>query len=645
LNLPSRETAVSAQATPSPVILFGLLSANPKGFAFVRLEDGGPDVFIPPRARLGAQHGERVGITLDAGDAVSDRRSGAVVQIPDRAPEWIGEVIQTPTGIQIKPVDARLHAVELIDAPVEALGSIVHARLLTRPRGPNTGQAQWLATLGTGPTANVVNAIVSRAHDLPAEFAQDVLEAADAFGDVSFTPEAYPDRVDLRKQAFVTIDGASSRDLDDALWAQTLPNGRSRLLVAIADVSHYVRPGSIIDAEAQKRTTSTYLPGTVNPMLPNALSQGLCSLNPDVERLCVVCEMDIDELGNVASSKFYRAVMLSHARMTYNEVEEHLFQSDAMPPHLAAVEGSLRALRTVYERLAHARSIRGAMDFQSNEVALSLNASGAVRAIYKPERTQAHRLVEETMVAANVQAARTLHERDHESLFRIHGAPPLKKHGTLNAMLQARGLPELSEHGSVGAGELSALALAHPQLSGAVMRAQDKARYETRNIGHFGLGLDHYAHFTSPIRRYPDLVMHRVLVGEAQPDLEMLALACSEGERRSTAAEREATDRLRAAYLADKQGERMTGKIDGMTRMGAFISLDKTAASGLLPLSCFGDNAVIDEVSQHITDSQGVVWSLGQELEVALASSDWRTNRIEFAAPSLVPHLASAPRP
>ena len=634
-NLPSSPAnqASSAPKTASAVV-FGQLSANPKGFAFVRLDDGCPDVFIPPRARMGAQHGERVGITLDKGEPGADRRSGFVVQLPERAPDWIGEVIQGPNGFQIKPVDARLPTVDLIDAPAEALSAIVRARVLVRPKGPGTGQAKWLETVGVGPTADVINAIVAKAHDLPGEFPAEVLQAADAFGPVDFTAAAYPGRADLRHLSLATIDGASSRDLDDALWAEILPNKHARLLVAIADVSHYVRPGSVIDTEAQKRTTSVYLPGSVNPMLPNALSQGLCSLNPDVERLCVVCEMDIDETGQVKSSQFYRAVMRSQARLTYSEVEEHLFQAEAMPPAWAGIASSMQALRTVYERLSSARASRGAMDFQSNEVALSLNAQGAVKSIYKPDRTSAHRLVEETMVAANVEAARTLHEKELESLFRTHGAPTLKKHDSLNAMLMARGLPELSEHGSVGTGELSDLAKAHPHLSGAVLRAQDKARYGTQNTGHFGLGLEHYAHFTSPIRRYPDLVMHRVLVGDAQPDLEALATVCSEGERRATAAEREATDRLRAAYLSGKQGERMTGKIDGMTRMGAFISLDKTGASGLLPLSCFGENAVIDEISQHITGGDGVVWSLGQELEVALASADWRTNRIELAAPA-----------
>lgn len=620
-------------------ILFGPLSANPKGFAFVRVDDGGPDVFIPPRARQGAQHGELVGIVLDppstnASDG-TDRRSGQVVQLPDRNPEWLGEVIAGPVGHQLRPVDPRLPTVDLTDAPEEAIGAIVQAQLTTRPRGPNSGQAKWLSTIGTGPTATVVNAIVSRAHDLPGRFPEAVLQAASELGDqVEFSPEADPDRADLRHLPFVTIDGASSRDLDDALFAQILPTGQARLLVAIADVAHYVRPGSIIDDEAQRRTTSVYLPGSVNPMLPNALSQGLCSLNPDVDRLCVVGELDISPSGEVVSSQFYRAIMRSHARLTYSEVEEHLFQSEEMPDAWAPSHVSLRSLRTVYERLASQRATRGAMDFLSNEVAISLNSSGVVKSIYKPVRTQAHRLVEETMVAANVAAAKTLHDRASDSLFRAHGAPNEKKHAALNAMLGARGLPELASHGSISAGDLAGVISDHPHLSGAVLRAQDKARYETKNSGHFGLGLEHYAHFTSPIRRYPDLVMHRILVGESQPGLELLAKMCSEGERRATAAEREATDRLRTGYLATKQGERVLGTIEGITRMGAFVSLDQTSASGLLPLSCFGDNAIIDEVAQHITDDQGNEWGLGQTLEDALASVDWKTNRIEFAAPA-----------
>ena len=621
--------------------LFGLLSANPKGFAFVRLDDGGPDVFIPPKSRMGAQHGERVGIELDASDAAQPPscRSGRVVQLPERAPEWIGHVVQTDSGFELHPIDPRCSPVALAQAPEEALGAIVLAHLTMRPRGVGTGEAVYVRTLGQGPTAPVINAIVSHAHGLPGDFPEAVLQEAQAMGDaVQFDPSAMTDRKDLRALPFCTIDGASSKDLDDALWAQVLPDGTLRLLVAIADVAHYVRPGSAIDDEAQKRTTSVYLPGSVNPMLPNALSQGLCSLNPHVDRFCVVCEMDIDANGAVASSRFYKAIMRSQARLTYSDVESHLFQGlDAgvpLPGHWSSIASSMTALRRVYERLAQARATRGAMDFSSNEVALSFNAGGVVRGIYKPARTNAHRLVEETMVAANVQAAKTLHDRAHDSLFRAHGAPPEKKHATLNAMLGARGIQPISDLGSVHAGELSALTQAHPHLASAILRAQDKARYETKNAGHFGLGLDHYAHFTSPIRRYPDLVMHRVLVGEAQPDLEMLAQACSEGERRATAAEREAVDRLRTAYLSGKEGERFAGVIESVTRMGAFVCLGDTAASGLLPLACFGENAVLDEVAQHIIDEHGVEWGLGDGVEVALAAADWKTSRIEFAAPA-----------
>lgn len=619
-----------------------MLSANPKGFAFVRLDDGGPDVFIPPKARMGAQHGERVGIELDTpsnADTDPNRRSGRVVHLPDRAPEWIGQVVQTETGMELHPVDPRHTQVELVNAPSEAVGSIVLAQLTLRPKGPGTGQASYLQTLGAGPSAPVINAIVSRAHGLPGAFPEPVVEEAAGMGDqVQFDPDLHPDRKDLRALPFCTIDGASSKDLDDALWAQVLPSGVARLLVAIADVSHYVRPGSAIDQEAQARTTSVYLPGTVCPMLPNALSQGLCSLNPGVDRFCVVCELHLDPKGEVLSSQFYPAVMHSHARLTYTEVEQHLFNgldhAQPFPDAWTPIAQSMPALRTVYERLAQARAKRGAMDFSSNEVALSLNAAGAVRSIYKPERTRAHRLVEETMVAANVAAAKTLHDRAHDSLFRAHGAPPEKKHAVLNALLAARGHDPLPGLGAVAASELSALTATHPHLSGAVLRAQDKASYQTKNRGHFGLGLEHYAHFTSPIRRYPDLVMHRILTGQSQPDLEALAQVCSEGERRATAAEREAVDRLRAAYLSGKQGERFSGVIESITRMGAFVSLEASAASGLVPLSCFGENAVLDEVAQHITDDLGHVWGIGEPLEVALAASDWKTNRIEFAAPA-----------
>lgn len=627
------QSDVSPSATaPAPATFTGRLTANPKGFAFVHLADGLPDVFIPPKARLSAQQGEVVRIVIE--EETEGRRSGRVVSLPDRAPEWVGEVITADNGsLLLKPLDQRLPLAALLPGPAIA-GQLILARLDTRPTYPRLGEVSCVRVLGQEPSAQVINEIVALGHQLPGAFTDEDL--------ASIATDTSPgDRTDLRHLPFVTIDAAHSRDLDDALWAEPMADGRLRMIVAIADVAHFVRPGTRIDELARERTTSVYLPGRVLPMLPNLLSQELCSLNPAVDRLCVVCDLIIEADGQVLQSRFYRAHMRSQGRLTYDGVEQHLFNGVPAPTEWAPVWSSLQALRQCYERLLDARRARGAIDFDSAEASVSVGPDGAT--FVRQPRGHAHRLVEETMVAANVQAARTLDERAHDSLFRAHAAPPPKKREALDALLDARAI----ERPDDSPGAMAALARAHPTLAPAILRAQDKASYQTRNAGHFGLGLAHYAHFTSPIRRYPDLVIHRVLLGEAQPDLEELARLCSEGERRATIAEREAVDRLRAAHMAPLAGQRFTGRIESVTRMGLFITLDESRASGLLPLAALGE-ALADVLSQVITDGDGVEWGLGETIEVALASADWKTNRLEFAAPrhpTAVPAVAAGPRP
>ncbi len=611
-----------SECAPQPNLLTGRLCGHPKGFAFVHIGDGLPDIFIPPGSRMGAQHGEVVKVALDQDD--HDKRTGHVVSLPENLPEWVGEVVGEDGQLLVRPIDPRHFVTDLLPGNAH-IGDIIRIRLEQRPTSLIRGQAKCIAVLGNEPTSDVINDLVFVTHHLPADYTEEDVAGLEKLN-IDFTD---PTRRDMRSTPFVTIDALHSKDLDDALWADENPDGTLRLCVAIADVSYFVKPGSKIDEMARKRTTSIYLPGKVLPMLPKVLSQDLCSLNPGVDRLAVVCDMTVSIMGEVLSSSFYRATINSHARLTYDNVERHIFDDVPFPDTWSAVTPSLKNLRRVYETLLVARQLRGAMDFDRPDASVNVSQGGAI--FKRSSRGHSHRLVEETMIAANVQAAKTLDERSQESLYRAHGAPPVKKMEALQTLLSARSIT--LENQSPAA--LARLAKEYPGLCSAILRAQDKATYRLRNAGHFGLALAHYAHFTSPIRRYPDLVIHRILLGEDQPDLEELAHLCSEGERRATLAEREAVDRLRAVSLCQQVGTRFTGKIESITRMGIFVTLDVSRASGLVPYSAM-ENSLPDIVSQTLLAPDGNIWEIGDAIEVALSSSDWRTNKIEFAAPKRV---------
>lgn len=607
----------------APPELQGQLSAHPNGFAFVRATDGGPDVFVAKRDRAGALHGQQVAVVVGKDDG--HRRQGKVTAILSAPPSWMGEAtVQTEAGWSIQPLDPRYP--ECLVAPSDlAVGRLVQVQSEPAQTGTGPVTARVLRQFGTLPNLDLINDLVSTLHELvpsytPAEISQWSPPAIATATDNQA-------REDLRHLPFVTIDGASTRDLDDALWAQKLPGDEIELFVAVADVSHFVQPGSSLDAAARRRTTSVYLPGRVLPMLPPSLSENACSLNPGVDRLAVVCRMRIDADGHVAGQGFVRAHIRSAHKLTYDAVERSLFGTGSCPSGWEDCWSSLLALRQAYERLLADRARRGAMDFDAPEFAFTPEASSGFHA---RRRGHAHRLVEETMVAANVQSAKTLDALALDSLYRAHGGPPPHKQETLANLLRAHqvDLPEASSHA------LSGLARSHPHLSSAILLAQDRASYQLRNTGHFGLGLSHYAHVTSPIRRYPDLVVHRMLLGQSQPDLEALALECSEGERRAAICEREAVDRYRALRLSDQVGERFIGRIDAVSPMGLFITLSATGGSGLLPLAELGE-AVADVPAQQVMDADGRLWCLGAEVEVLLASADWKLNRIEFAAPVL----------
>ncbi|MDX1496086.1 MAG: ribonuclease R, partial [Salinisphaeraceae bacterium] len=455
-------------------------------------------------------------------------------------------------------------------------------------------------------------------------------------------------RVDLRELPLVTIDGADARDFDDAVFAQ--PEGKGwRLWVAIADVSAYVRPGSALDIEGQLRGNSVYFPEQVIPMLPEALSNGLCSLNPDVDRLCMVCEMHVSPDGKVDNSEFYPAVMRSHARLTYDLVAEALLN-----PRVADREGiahlldHLKDLRAVYHAFAKARRRRGAIDFESTETRIEFGKDRKIERIVPVQRNDAHKMIEECMIAANVQAGRFLARHKMPTLFRVHERPSEEKLEELRSFVAERGLtlgggnePQ-AEHYA----QLLSQAADRPDarlIQTVMLRSLMQAVYTPANEGHFGLALECYAHFTSPIRRYPDLLVHRaikhVLEGgepenfEYSPvNMQQMGAHCSMTERRADDATRDAVNWLKCEYMMDRIGDEFTGLITTVTPFGLFVELDDIYVEGLVHVSSLRNDYYQHDPKRHCLrgERSGVEYHVADPIQVRLLRVDLDERKIDF---------------
>jgi ribonuclease R len=498
-------------------------------------------------------------------------------------------------------------------------------------------------------------------YDIPHEWPDDALAEAAALGD-HIPPEALQGRTDLRHLPLVTIDGITARDFDDAVYCEQ--RGKNyRLLVAIADVSSYVEKASALDQEAHKRGTSVYFPDRVIPMLPEALSNGLCSLNPDVDRLCLVCELTIDPTGNIKRSRFFQAVMRSHARLTYDAVAQLLVERDpALRQHYEKLLPHLENLYAVYQHLKVAREQRGAIDFDTQETVIEYGAAGKIDRIVPSERNDAHRLIEECMIAANVAAARFLQRHKMPTLYRIHDGPSTTKLEKLRAYLGQLGLqlgggdkpqPEHFEYLLLQARDRADW----PILQTMLLRSLSQAVYSPDNQGHFGLALPAYAHFTSPIRRYPDLLVHRairhVLQGGTRatfaysPDnMATLGEHCSSTERRADEATRDAVEWLKCEYMLDKIGNVYSGRVATVTSFGLFVSLDEVYVEGLVHVTALdNDYYHYDPVRQVLRGERtGKTYRLGSTLKIKVVRVDLEERKIDFELVQTNPHKAAKKR-
>lgn len=658
-------------------LIAGTVIANPDGFGFLRPDTGaGDDLFLPPFEMRKAMHGDRVLASVTGMDR-RGRREGAIVEVLERRLNRLIGRFTLESGISyVVPDDRRIQ--RNVQIPADARLDAKHGQLvvceIVQPADshrPPIGRV--LAVLGDKLTASLAVEAAIHGHEIPHEFPPEVLAQAVAVP-LQVDAATAASRVDLRNTPLVTIDGEDAKDFDDAVYCEPNRDG-FRLIVAIADVSHYVRPGTPLDDEAQKRATSVYFPGFVVPMLPETLSNGICSLKPKVDRLCFVCDIQIDRQGEVTQSKFYEAVMNSHERLTYTQVWNAV--GDGIPEEdrqqaLAFIGAQLpqvQRLHQLYKILDKARQKRGAIEFESSEVRFVLGPQGEVTQAGMLQRNDAHKLIEECMIAANVEAAKYLLEKYIPAPYRDHDRPPEAKYADLEEFLKEFKL-RLPPWSKVHPRDFRALLekiRERPDaalLESVILRSQSLAVYAPENIGHFGLALEAYAHFTSPIRRYPDLLVHRAIkhaLAGGKPAtyqysgsaMAALSLQCSERSRRADEAQREVDDRYRAAWMEQHVGSEFDGIISGVTSFGLFVELDDSKVNGLIHVTQLpNDFYHFDPIRKTLSGERaGRVFRLGDRVRIVVLKASLEERKIDFrlaeeaGVKSLPPRGQPAKRP
>ncbi|HEX7338854.1 MAG TPA: ribonuclease R [Rhodanobacteraceae bacterium] len=629
----------------------GTVLANAEGYGFLRPDEGGDDLFLSPAEMRKVLHGDRILASVVGLDR-RGRRKGAVVEVLERRPARIVGRVVVEGGVTVVAPDDRRITQDVLIPPDQLhgarAGQIVVAEITEPPNAQRGPIGTICAVLGDRLKPSLVVEMAIASHGLPASWPDDVLAQAQTVPpEVTAADKA--DRVDIRDLPLVTIDGDDSRDFDDAVFAQPRRGGGFRLVVAIADVSHYVQPDTPLDAEAFERSTSTYFPGFVVPMLPETLSNGICSLNPKVERLCMVCDMSVNTEGKVTRSKFYQAVMRSHARLTYRRVWQAIGErDDDARAELADVLPQLEHLHALYKVLAAARGARGAIEFESSETKFALSANGEVQSLGSAPRNDAHRLIEECMIAANVQAAKFLDRKRIPALFRVHASPPVTKYDDLLEFLRQYRLtlPPADEVTPADYNALLAQVEGKPEfelVQSVLLRSMARAAYSPENQGHFGLALEAYAHFTSPIRRYPDLLVHRAIAHALSggkrsnylyPPARMAAMAghCSERERRAEEAERDVDERYKCAWMEKHIGEVFDGVVTGVTSFGLFVDVEPSRVSGLVHVSQLSNDYYHFDPARHELKGErtGQRFRLGDRVTVQCIRASMEDRKIDF---------------
>ncbi|MBY5938513.1 ribonuclease R [Marinobacter nauticus] len=657
-------------------LVTGRVVGHRDGFGFLIPDDGGSDLFLTARQMRQVFHGDRVAARVDQVDD-RGRREGKIVEVLEhRTSQIVGRFFKESGIAFVVPENARINHEILV--PDEQAGKAVHGQyvvveIIRQPTIRTQPTGQVIEILGEHMAPGMEIDVAIRSYEIPHSWPPAVGEqAASIPAEVAEKDKA--NRVDIRNMRLVTIDDESARDFDDAIYCEPRPRGGYRLVVAIADVSHYVRPGSPLDEEAIQRGNSVYFPDHVVPMLPEKLSNGLCSLNPDVDRLCMVADMTISAAGNISGYTFYQAVMRSHARLTYNKVSAMLEHPDTeqgykLSAHYADLLPHLHNLYDLYKLLRKARTERGAIDFETTETKIVFDAQRKIEEIVPVHRNDAHKIVEECMLCANVATARFLKKHKMPALYRVHDGPSEERLSNLRLFLGELGL-QLGGGDKPSSADYQALlgqVADRPDanvIQMVMLRSLSQAVYSPEEAGHFGLGFASYTHFTSPIRRYPDLIVHRAIKSrihnpEATKDLvspkvhdpelaeypydyarmEQLGEHCSMTERRADDATRDVMAWLKCEFLRDHVGEEYDGIIGAVVPFGFFVELSDIYIEGLVHVSTLSGDYFHHDAVKHrlIGERTAVSFRLGDEVRVRVVRVDLEDRKIDL-------ELVSTPR-
>ncbi len=622
--------------TPASGKFTGRVEGHPDRHGFLVPDGGEPRIYLSAAEMRQVLHGDRAVVRVTGIDH-RERPTGEIVEVLERVNRRIVGRLHSEHGVLFLVPEDRRIAQDILIPPADTgrakPGQVVTVELVAQPSKHAQPSGRVAEVMGNYADPGMEIEIALRKFDLPHEFSKRAEAQARALPEAVREEDARGRR-DLRELQFVTIDGETAKDFDDAVVA--VRDGKGfRLWVAIADVSHYVRDGDALDADARARGTSVYFPRRVLPMLPEKLSNGLCSLNPGVDRLAMVCEMALTGAGAVARYEFYPAVFRSQARLTYTEVWAKLSGRQA-PPHLAT-------LYEVFKTLHAARGQRGAIDFDTLETRMEFDASGKIKRIVAETRNDAHRLIEECMLAANVCAGNFLAAREQPALYRVHDVPAEEKVRALREFLAELGLqltggdkPRPKDYA-----QLLERIKARPDfalLQTILLRSLKQAVYTPENVGHFGLAFDAYVHFTSPIRRYPDLLTHRAikaaLAGRRYEsvDWDELGRHCSETERRADDASRDVESWLKCHYMQDQVGGVFEGAITGVTPFGLFVTLDEYFVDGLVHISELGRDYFEFDAAHHMLLGERTKkrYRLSDRMKVKLVRVDLDSRKIDF---------------
>lgn len=650
-------------------LVTGKILGHKDGFGFLVPDDGGSDLFLTARQMRQVFHGDRAAARVDRVDD-RGRREGVIVEVLEhRTHQTVGRLFKESGIAFVVPENARINHEVLV--PDENIGEARHGQyvvvdILRQPTIRTQPTGRVVEVLGEHMAPGMEIDVAIRSYDIPHSWPTAVGEQAAAIPE-EVEEKDKANRVDIRDLPLVTIDGETARDFDDAIYCEARPRGGYRLVVAIADVSHYVRPGSPLDEEAIQRGNSVYFPDHVVPMLPEKLSNGLCSLNPDVDRLCMVADMTISAAGNISGYTFYQAVMRSHARLTYTKVSDMLERPDSEPGYRLAEQYAellphLHDLYALYKVLRKARTERGAIDFETTETRIVFDAERKIEEIVPVHRNDAHKIVEECMLCANVATARFLKKHKVPALYRVHEGPSEERLRAVRLFLGELGL-QLGGGDKPSSADYQALLAQVADRPDAnviqtvMLRSLSQAVYSPEQTGHFGLGFASYTHFTSPIRRYPDLIVHRAIKSRIHnpevnkdvitPDvvdpelaeypydharMEQLGEHASMTERRADDATRDVMAWLKCEFLKDHVGDEFDGVIAAVVPFGFFVELADVYIEGLVHVSTLSGDYFHHDAAKHrlIGERTAVSFRLGDEVRVRVVRVDLEDRKIDL---------------